>query len=70
MEKQNNKGNDVRWNGWDMVIHTPDPKAARDPLGRYSRRTERWGFETVVPPNDEGIYLVNYKLARGKNARR
>lgn len=65
VEKVASKGVDVRWNGWDMVFHSPDPAAQREPEGRFSRITSQWGIETVVSPNSDGVWLVNYKFSRG-----
>lgn len=67
--KLQRKGVDVRWDGWTMVFHRPTKAAHRtNPESRYSRRTEEWGFETKVSPDEQGKWLVNYRLARGANA--
>lgn len=64
------KGIDVRWEGWTMVFHQPLLRAMWSRDGRFSRRTRQWGYETQVEPNADGIYLVNYKLARGNTIAR
>lgn len=69
-EKVSNKGVDIRWDGWNMVFHDADPAAMRDPEGRFSRSTNQWGYETVVSPNDEGNWLVNYRYSRGMTSAR
>lgn len=63
--KSQRKGVDVRTEGWNLIFHNPHPKAIRSVKGRFSRSTERWGFETTVAPNEAGMWLVDYKLARG-----
>lgn len=64
--KQQRKGVDVRWDGWNMVFFKADRRALRSPKGR--RRGTEWGFETVVSPNEQGKWLVNHRLLRGVNA--
>lgn len=64
--KQQRKGINVRWNGWDMVFFKSDRRALRSPKGR--RRGTEWGFETIVSPNEQGKWLVNPSLLRGVNA--
>lgn len=60
------KGVNVRWDGWKMIFFKADKRAPRDPAGR--RLGTEWGFETVVSPNEQGEWLVNYRLTRGANA--
>lgn len=65
--KLQRKGVQVRWDGWDMVFFKADDrKALRSVNGR--RLGDQWGFETRVSPNEQGNWLVNYRLARGANA--
>jgi hypothetical protein len=64
--KLQRKGIDVLWDGWTMVFFKEDRRALRSPKGR--RNGTRWGFETRVSPNEQGQWLVNYRLARGANA--
>lgn len=63
VEKQKRRNVDVRWDGWNMVFFRQHDGALRSPEGRH--RGGEWGFETIVSPNDEGQYLVAYKLTRG-----
>lgn len=65
VEKLQQKGVQVRWDGWDMVFFNEDKRAHHSVQGR--RLGSKWGFETVVSPNAEGQWLVNYRLARGAN---
>lgn len=64
--KLQRKGIKVRWDGWNMVFFKADNRAQRSPKGR--RLGNEWGFETIVSPNSDGKWLVNYRLARGANA--
>lgn len=66
--KQQRKGVQVRWDGWDMVFFKADNRAKRNPSGR--RLGNAWGFETVVSFNDKGLWMVNPSLLRGTDARR
>lgn len=61
--KLQRKGVDVRWEGWNIIFFKEDRRALRATSGK--RWGERWGFETVVEPNGDGRWLVDYKLARG-----
>lgn len=63
--KLQRKGIKVRWDGWNMVFFKPDRRALSSARGR--RLGSEWGFETVVSPNSDGKWLVNYRLARGAN---
>lgn len=63
--KLQRKGVKVHWDGWNMVFFKEDRRALSSKHGR--RRGEEWGFETVVSPNTQGRWLVNYRLARGDN---
>lgn len=65
VSKQQRRGVNVRWSGWDMVFFKADRRANRSPKGR--RLGNEWGFETIVSPNNDGKWLVNYRLARGAN---
>lgn len=65
--KQQRKGVQVHWNGWDMVFFKNDNRAKRNPSG--CRNDTSWGFETVVSPNKEGTWVVSPSLLRGNDAR-
>lgn len=56
VERQQAAGNDVRWDGWDMVFFKPHRKAHRSKNGRY--RNGLWGFEERVSPNRYGKWKV------------
>lgn len=65
VEKAQRKGVNVRWDGWTMVFFREDRRALRNPEGR--RQGDKWGFETRVSPNEQGKWMVSYRLARGAN---
>lgn len=68
VEKLQNKGVKARWDGWTIVLFRPDRKALRSKDGR--RWGSEWGFETAVPPNDEGEWLLSHSLTRADYDRR
>jgi hypothetical protein len=55
-------GNDVRWDGWDMVFFTPTHYGFSNPKGAY--RNGRWGMEYRVSADDNGIWKVNHKSVK------
>lgn len=60
--RQQRLGNDVRWEGWDIVFHRPAEQ------GIYSRdgafRNGEWGFENRVVVNEKGTWEVDYRNVR------
>ena len=67
VERQQKVGNDVRWDGWDMVFFKPHRKAHRSPNGRY--RNGQWGFEARVSPNQYGKWKVKEEYVSEDSAR-
>lgn len=61
--KMQRKGVKVRWDGWNMVFFKADRGAIRSAKGR--RLGSEWGFETIVGPSKEGLWMINYSLTRG-----
>ena len=41
------KGVNVRWEGWDIVIHNSDPRAFMSKNGKFYNS---WGFERRIKP--------------------
>lgn len=64
--KQQRKGINVRWDGWNMVFFEANRRALYSKKGR--RRGTEWGFEKVIYPNKQGKWLVDPTLLRGVNA--
>lgn len=58
VSEQKTRGNDVRWDGWDLVFFRKN----RDERGFTSRygayRHGNWGFETRVAVNAHGKWKV------------
>jgi len=62
------KGNDVRWDGWDIVFF----RAAEN--GMYSKqgafRNGKWGFENRFSVNESGEWNIDGRnVRRGKSTR-
>lgn len=62
VRRQQRLGNDVRWDGWDIVFHRPDPRGRTNKDGAF--RGNRWGFENRVPVTDDGTWEVDYRNVR------
>ena len=67
--RQQDAGNDVRWDGWDMVFFRGNPDqpdktahALFSPDGVY--RHGVWGFENRVSVNADGVWEVDYRNVR------
>lgn len=59
---QKSLGNDVRWSGWDIIFHRPDPRAIYSVSG--ARRNGVWGFENRSPLQDNGTWEVDARNVR------
>ena len=46
------------WDGWDIVMFTPSPRAYFKKNGVYSREHLRWGFEERTSPDARGNWTV------------
>jgi hypothetical protein len=62
--KLQRKGVNVRWDGWKMIFFKADKRALRNPEGRFNTVANEWGFETTVSPNEQGVWLVDYRQTR------
>lgn len=62
VDRQQRLGNDVRWDGWDIVFHRPDPRGVTSKDGAF--RHGQWGFENRVPVSDDGTWEVDYRNVR------
>ncbi len=67
VEQQNNIGNDVRWDGWDMLFWRENPNAYKTKSGAF--RNGRWGMQTRIKPNKAGIWLVSEKNVINRRTR-
>lgn len=59
VKQQCELGNDVRWDGWDMVFFRPSPKAIFSRHGVF--RNGEWGYDNRVSPNEKGVWEVEYR---------
>lgn len=70
VRRQRAAGNDVEWNGWELVFYRPADNARQSVHGVW--RNNQWAFANRVQVNDEGIYKVdgrNLKRTRGPRNR-
>ena len=66
VEQQNELGNDVRWDGWDMVFFRPSDKGVFSKQGAF--RNGVYGFDNRVSPNEQGVWEVDFRnVKRAKN---
>ncbi len=71
VREQRAAGNDVRWEGWDIVFFRPANHAIHSKEGAF--RNGVWGFDNRVVVNSEGIWSIdprNIKRIRHSRARR
>lgn len=57
VNQQRAVGNDVEWQGWDIVFYRPAPHAIYSPNGAF--RNGQWAFENRVEVNSEGLWAVD-----------
>lgn len=59
VRQQEAMGNDVRWDGWDIVFFRPAEHAIHSKDGAF--RGGVWGFDNRVVVNSEGIWKVDQR---------
>lgn len=59
VKQQNELGNDVRWNGWDMIFFRPSEAGIYSKHGAF--RNGVWGFDNVVPVSDDGQWHIDFR---------
>lgn len=65
VKAQQDLGNDVRWDGWDMVFFRPYPAAvysvddAGVPSGVW--RNDGFGFESRISCNQKGLWEIDFR---------
>lgn len=64
--EQQKSGNDVRWDGWDIVFFRGDPENPQKTAHGYisedgAFRNGVWGFENRVPVSDSGVWEIDYR---------
>jgi hypothetical protein len=55
-------GNDVRWEGWDIIFFRPAEHAIHSIAGAF--RNGVWGFDNRVVVNSEGVWQVDPRNVR------
>jgi len=61
VKDQRRAGNAVRWEGWDMVFWKPTRHGFTNVNGAFDRDKGRWGVESRVAVNSDGIWKVPNK---------
>lgn len=62
VEQQQALGNDVRWDGWDLVFFRPAEAGIYSKDGAF--RNGVWGFDNRVSVNDAGVWEVDFRNVR------
>lgn len=71
VSEQRKAGNDVRWDGWDIVFFRKAEAGIHSRDGAF--RSGHWGFDNRVVVNSEGIWQIdtrNIKRLRRTRSRR
>jgi hypothetical protein len=66
-------GNNVRWDGYDIVFWREDFRGYGHPSGEFNREAGVWGFGNRCEVNDEGTWSIderNIRSTRRSRARR
>ncbi len=61
VREQRALGNSVRWDGWDMVFWKPTRHGFTSVNGSYDRDKERWGVESRIAVDTNGMWRVPNK---------
>lgn len=62
VRQQQELGNDVRWDGYDMVFFRKAPHGYFSKDGAF--RDGEWGFENRVRVSDAGVWEVDFRNVR------
>ena len=72
VRKERALGNDVRWDGWDIVFFRPSDNGMTSTNGAF--KNGRWGFDNRIEVNSEGKWEIETRnivsLRRSRNRRR
>jgi hypothetical protein len=52
------RSKNVRWDGWDIVKFSPNPRAVYSVDGRFDRSSGLWGIEHRFSPGPDGLWRV------------
>lgn len=59
------RNRNTRWEGWDIVSFNPHPRAHVSVEGVFNRERGRWGYESRVTPDSNGLWTVK-AIRRGR----
>lgn len=59
--EQIERGNNVRWDGWELVFFRPDRRAITDQNGVWNRLAGTYGYESRVSPDEKGLWRIDYR---------
>lgn len=62
--RQQRLGNDVRWDGWDMVFFREAPEAVYSTEPEAGIRNGKYGFNNKSELLDDGTWSVDYRNVR------
>lgn len=68
VRQQQALGNDVRWDGWDIVFFRTAEKGLYSKSGAF--RNGQWGYENRVTVNESGIWEVDWRNVRRSRSSR
>lgn len=68
VREQRALGNDVRWDGWDIVFFRPSTFGEDSKDGAY--RDGAWGYDNRFEVNSEGIWEVDERNIRSSRRSR
>lgn len=67
VKQQVELGNDVRWDGWDLVFFRPADAGIYNKAGAFRNGT--WGFDNRVSVNENGVWEVDFRnVKRSRNS--
>lgn len=64
VSRQKRLGNDVEWEGYDIVFYRPDERAMTSKHGVWRRQTSEWAYKNVSPVNDDGTWDIDWRNVR------
>lgn len=67
VKEQQDLGNDVRWDGWDMVFFRPSDAGIYSQQGAF--RNGVWGFDNRVSVNSNGVWEIDFRNIKRSRSR-
>lgn len=64
VSRQQGLGNDVRWDGWDIVFFRPVPQAVYSTEPEAVIRGGSYGFDNRSVVTDEGTWNIDFRNVR------